>query len=150
MWPFRTKRHLRYPSIQMWIEGEGLTKTPFFQIADPVERDRRITEYAELRDHLFAKHIKTLPREEQLQFAEGTHPSQSHRFADRAEPFVALLREHLAALGFPAEVCLGCYHLDRLVLSAHLDADPGERRSELPWLFRGFEIKYNWPRDKAS
>jgi hypothetical protein len=120
------------------------------KIPDPVERDRRITEYGELRQHLFAKHIKTLSRQERREFKQGTHPSQSHRFADRAEPFVALLREHLADLGFPGKVCLGWYHMDRIVLSADLDEDPGERQRELPWLFRGFEIKYNWPHGGAS
>jgi hypothetical protein len=149
MWPFRIKRHLRYPSLEAWFTGEGL-KDPFSPNADPAERNRRITEYGELRQHLFAKHIKTLSPEEQRQFQEGTHPSQSHGFADRAEPFVALLREHLANLGFPSKVCLGWYHMDRIVLSADLDADPGEGQRELPWLFRGFEIKYNWPHDGAS
>jgi hypothetical protein len=149
MWTLGTKRHLRYPSIEAWFKGEGLTE-PVFKIADLVERDRRIAEYGELRQHLFAKHIKTLSREERRKFKEGTHPSQSHRFADRAEPFVGLLREHLGSLGFPSEVCLGWYHMDRIVLTADLHDDPGERQHELPWLFRGFEIKYNWPRAVAS
>jgi hypothetical protein len=144
MWPFRTQRHLRYPSIEAWFEGEGLTE-PIIKIADPVERDRRLTEYGELRRHLFAQHVKTLPAEEQREFEVGTHPSQSHRFADRAEQFVPLLREHLAYLGFTGRVDLGAYHLDRLILAANLDEDPGDRRRELPWLFRGFEVKYHWP-----
>jgi len=146
MWTFRTKRHLRYASVEAWVQGEGLTEA-VFKIADPVERDRRITEYAELRQHLFARHIKTLSPQEQHEFKRGTHPSQSHRYADRAEPFTSLLREHLADLGFPCEVFLGWYHLDRLVLSADLVDEPGQRQRELPWLFRGFEIKYNWPQD---
>lgn len=149
MWPLRTKRHLRYSSVEAWFKGEGLTQG-VFAIADPVERDRRITEYGELRQHLFAKHVKTLSREERRQFKQGCHPSQSHRFAGRAEPFVSSLRKHLAGLGFGAKVCLGFYHMDRLVLSADLDADPGGRRSLLPWLFRGFEVKYDWPDGGAS
>jgi hypothetical protein len=149
MWPLPTKRHLRYPSVEAWFKGEGLTEAAF-KIADPVERDRRITEYGELRQHLFAKHIKTLSPEEQRQFEKGTHASQSHRFAEGAEPFVALLHKHLANLGFANKVCLGWYHMDRIVLSAELDADPGQRRSELPWIFRGFEIKYNWPHGETS
>jgi hypothetical protein len=40
--------------------------------------------------------------------------------------------------------------MDRIVLSADLDEDPRERQRELPWLFRGFEIKYNWPHGGAS
>src|ERR1044072_81075 len=115
MWPFRIKRHLRYASVEAWFKGEGL-KTPFIQIADPVERDHRITEYGELW-----KNVTTLSAEEQRQFAEMTHPSQSHKFANRAEPFTAELREHLAQLGFPAKVTLGWYHMDRIVLSADLD-----------------------------
>ena len=149
MWPFRTKRHLGYPSIEAWFKGEGLTEG-IVEIADPVERDRRITEYGELRRHLFAKHMKTLSAEEQRQLKEGSHPSQSHQLADRAEPFVALLRDYLASLGFPAKVCLGWYQLDRIVITVDLDADPGEGYAQLPWLFRGFEIKYDWPRGGAS
>lgn len=126
------------------FEGEGLT-TPITQIADPAERDRRITEFGELWQHLFAQHVKTLSADEQRQFADGTQPSLRHAFAERAEPFAASLQDHLAALGFPARVVPGMYHLDRVVLSADLEADPRERRRELPWLFRGFEVKYNWP-----
>jgi hypothetical protein len=42
------------------------------------------------------------------------------------------------------------YHRDRIVLSATLDEDPGERRPELPWLFRGFEVLYHWPQGGGS
>lgn len=148
MWPFHTKRHLRYSSIEAWQKGEDLTES-LPQIADPAERDRRFNEYCELRQHLFAKHIRTLSREERRAFQQGKHPSQSHRFADRAEPFVASLRKHLGSLGFASKVGLGWYHMDRIVLWAELDEDPGERQRELPWLFRGFEIKYRWPQSGA-
>jgi hypothetical protein len=149
MWPWRKKRHLKYPSLRAWFVGERIA-SPLSQIADPAERDRRITEYGELRQHLFAEHIKALSAEEQRQFEAGTHPSQSHRFAEQAEPFACELRESLDRLGFPAEVVVGLYHLDRIVLSADLQANPGERESELPWLFKGFEVKYNWPSEEAS
>jgi hypothetical protein len=148
MWPFTTKRHLRYSSLEAWFEGERLTD-PLFKTASPEERDRRIAEYAELRRHLFAKHIKTLSAEEQRQFEQGTHPSQSHRYAERAEPFAGVLQGYLEDLGFISDVCLGWYHMDRIVLTAALETDPGERRSQLPWLFRGFEVKYHWPRGEA-
>jgi hypothetical protein len=143
MRPFRKKRHLTYPSVEAWLKGEGLT-TSIVQIADPVERDRRITEYGELRRHLFANHAKTLSVAEQRQLKEGPHPSQSHSFAERAQPFAIFLREYLAHLGFNAQVSLGWYHMDRIVLYANLSEDPKERHAELPWLFRGFEIKYSW------
>lgn len=123
MWRFVTKRHLHYPSVEAWFKGEGLTE-PLIRIADPVEREYRIKQYADLRRHLFAKHIKTLSREEQRQFREGSHPSQQHRFAKRAEPFAALLQEHLTSLGIPSVVCLGLYHMDRIILRADLPGDP--------------------------
>src|SRR4051812_49123269 len=132
MWCLRKKRHLRYRSLEAWFKGEGL-KDPFSAIADPAERNRRITECGELCQHLFAKHIKSLSRDERRQFEEGTHPSQSHRFAERAEPFVTLLREHLSSMGFHSQVCLGWYHMDRIVLSVDLEADPCQRRPDLPW-----------------
>jgi len=31
--------------------------------------------------------------------------------------------------------------MDRIVLAADLNDDPGERQHDLPWLFHGFEIK---------
>jgi hypothetical protein len=142
-------QHLQYTSLEAWFKGEGLTG-PIAQISDPAERDRRIAEYGELRQHLFAEHIKALTEEVQHQFAEGTHPSQSHRFAEQAQPFADSLREDLASLGFPANVSLGWYHLDRIVLSADLLTDPGERRSELPWLHHGFEVKYHWPSKETN
>jgi hypothetical protein len=144
MWLWSQKRHLRYRSLEAWYKGEGISGS-LFQIADPEEQDRRLNEYAELRQHLFRKHLATLSSEEQRQFDEGAHPSQDWDYADAAKPFCPRLREHLAQLGFNAEVNLGFYHFERIVLCADLEADPGERRSTLPWLFRGFEVKYLWP-----
>jgi len=132
--------HLQYATVEDWIEGEGIT-TSIIEIADPVERDRQITEYGELRQHLFAKHVETLSAEERSQFANGRHPSQSHSFADRAEPFVEALSNYLNELGFKAKVSLGWYHGDRIILYVDLEKDPQDRSRELPWLFRGFETR---------
>ena len=144
MWFRRRNRHVPYSTLERWLDQEGLIE-PFAAADDATERHRRIMEYGDLRQRLWAKHIKTLSREEQGQFRDGTHPSQSHRFSERAQPVVRLLEEHLATLGLAANVCPGFYHLDRIVLSAELDSDPKERRSDLPWLFCGYEVKYNWP-----
>lgn len=93
MWPFRKKkRHLRYNSIQAWFFGERLK--PINEYSDPAERNRLLTELGELRQHPFDKNFETLSPEEQQQLNEGIHPSQSHRFFNRAEPFVELFRQH--------------------------------------------------------
>jgi hypothetical protein len=137
-------KHLQYATAEDWLKGEGI-KTSIIEIADPVERDRRITEYGELRQQSFAKHVETLSADERSQFADGTHPSQSHSFADRAEPFAEALSNYLNEMGYTAKVSLGWYHCDRIVLYVDLEKDPQDRSRELPWLFRGFETRYTWP-----
>ena len=142
-WPFHRKRHLKYDSIEAWMEGEGVPHLK--NVADPRLRDKYTQQYNELRLHLYEKHIATLTVEEQDQFAKGTHPSQSHRFADRAKPFAAELQRLLETKGLTCTVEVGFQQMDRIVLSVDLPGDPGQRRNELPWLFRGFEVKYSRP-----
>ena len=135
--------HLQYESVEDWMNGENVPMG-FIKEPDPVLRDKYIRQYGELRRHLYAKHVATLPREEQRAINDGCHPSQSHRFADDAQPYCEQLERHLRTLGLDvADVHLGWYHMDRIVLTAetpeHLDAG---RFRELPWLFQGFEVKY--------
>lgn len=144
MWPFRRKLHLKYPSVEAWLAGESI-EVPIWTISDPIERDRRITEYGELRRHLFAQHVATLTAEEQRRLSSRTHPSQSHEFADRASPFCELLQIHLAGDGVLADVSVGVYHGDRIVLCADLLDDPKRRSTVLPCWFHAFEVKYSLP-----
>ena len=106
---------------------------------------RNVEAYGDFRERIWKKHAKTLSAKERRQFREGTHPSQSHEFQERVGPFLESLREHLANKGMSAKVSVGFYHMDRIVLSVDLEIDPEERRGELPWLYRGFEVKYSWP-----
>ncbi len=111
---------------------------------DPILRDKYIRQYGELRRHLYAKHVATLSSDDQQAINDGCHPSQSHRFADDAQPYCERLEQHLVSLGLDvSDVHLGWYHMDRIVLCVEtpeqLDAS---RFRELPWLFQGFEIKY--------
>lgn len=140
-----TPRHLDYDSLEGWAEGEHLpkdwTKHP--------NRDQWFKEYGELKQHLWQKHFATLNEAEQQEFKTGTHPSLSHKFCERAQPFTEVLREALVREGYGAEVSLIYYHMDRIILWAKLDRTPPVRLrgvpQGLPWLFRGFEVRYSFP-----
>ena len=137
-----TAHHLEYESIDDWMAGENVPQG-FVSLDDAELRDQYITEYGELRRQLFAKHATTLSPDDQRKLKNGTHPSQSHSFAAEAEPFCQLLNDHLRSLGIvPVEIVLGCYHLDRIVLTVYLDdlSDSGDTKA--PWLFQGFEVFY--------
>lgn len=143
-----TPRHLTYDSLEAWAEGEGLPKD-WTKHPDQNQRDLWWKQLAELKKHLWERHIATLTPEEQQQFEARTHPSLSHKYRDRAQPFIVSLKDELERLGYDAEVSFGFYHLDRIILSAGLDRTPAGRLREVPWLFRGFEIKYRFPDSDA-
>jgi hypothetical protein len=137
-------RHLSYDSLEAWAEGEKLPED-WTKHGDPQRRDQWWTEYAELKQHLWANHIESLSEEERKSFADGTHPSLRHEFRERALPYTGELARELARLGYSADVTLVFYHLDRIVLLAALDRTPPGGLRGVPWLFRGFEIKYRFP-----
>jgi len=138
------KPHLKYESVAEWMKGENVPPR-FISIANDELRNKYITQYGELRRHLFAKHLATLTPEEQAQFEKGEHSSQRHAFADRAKPIAEEFERELLQLGFVAKVKLGWYHCDRIVFSVSLAKRPTPEENErLPWLFRGFEAKYSW------
>lgn len=136
------KPYLRHSSIAGWFKAEGLP-SPLSDIEDEAERERRLHEYGELKRFLFAKHLASLPEAEQQEYRAGSHPSQRHLFRDRAQPTVRLLQDELASRGCTAEVELGYYHLDRIILHAKLSRWPNEEEwPSWPWFFRGFEVIY--------
>lgn len=136
----RDQSHLMYGSLEAWAAGVGLpddwTKHP-----DQAKRNVWWKQYAELKQHLWQKHLSTLTHEEQQQFKDGTHPSLRHEYAERALPFCKLLEAELARNGITSVVKIGYYHMDRIVLSAYLSELPPGGLPGSPWLFRGFEIK---------
>lgn len=135
-------RHLEYESVEDWMAGENVP-AGFVSLEDAELRDRYITEFGELRRHLFAKHKSTLAPDDQQKLSDGTHPSQSHSFAADAEPYCQLLAGHLRLLGIEAdEVELGWYHMDRIILTVHLGDSRVPEGTKPPWLFQGFEVFY--------
>jgi hypothetical protein len=149
MWPFRTKRHLRYDSVYAWRDGEHVPHG-FINLEDPVERDRFIRQYGELRQHLFWKHARTLSAPERRRIKQGKHPSRSHAFAAEAEPYAEDFRLELAKCGHACQVEVGFYHWDRIVLMVDFDRQPNDDVLEaIPSFFHGFEIKYGWSDEDA-
>jgi hypothetical protein len=137
------KPHLRHSSLAAWFKAEGPTGPLMSTIKDEAERERRLRKYGELERFLFAKHLASLPEAEQQEYRAGTHPSQSHRFGDRAEPIARQLQEVLAGRGYAAMAEIGYYHLDRIVLSAEVSRWPSEEEwPTWPWFFRGFQVMY--------
>jgi hypothetical protein len=139
-----TPRHLTYDSLEAWVEGEHLPKdwTKHTYIA---QRKLWWNQFAELKQHLWTCHLTSLSEVEQQEFKNGTHPSLSHEFSDRAKPFIIELQNELARFGYKAEVMLVYYHLNRIILGATLDKTPPGRSRGVPWLFRGFEVQYRFP-----
>jgi len=132
--------HLKFDSLEAWGKGIGLPKD-WTSHPDQAQRDLWWKQFTELKEHLWQKHISGLSDEEQEQFKDGTHPSLSHAFHERAQPFCELLRDDLKCQGIEAVVKIGFYHMDRIVLSAYLTELPPGGLPGSPWLFRGFEVK---------
>jgi len=135
--------HMKYDSVKEWMIGENIP-SGFTQEPDPILRDKYIQQYGELWRHLYAKHVSTLPVDDQVAIKEGRHPSQSHRYADDAAPYCEPLKDHLESLGLNvSEVAIGWYHFDRIVLAVETPEkiDFG-RLEDLPSFFQGFEVKY--------
>src|SRR5262245_4248429 len=94
------KPHLRHSSLASWFKAEGLAGALTRTIKDEAELERRLHEFGELHRYLFARHLASLPEEEQQEYHAGTHPSQSHRFRDRAEPIAQQLQQELVGRGY--------------------------------------------------
>ena len=149
MWPFRSKKHLRYDSIEAWLQGEHID----LQTTDAQQRDHFFTQLGELRQHLWRRHIQTLPEPEQALITAGPHPSQSHRFEIEALPYAESLQEHLLEVGVSIHsVKVGLYHGDRLVLSVRLasEANFEIERHQVPFLYRGFETKVGIAKSRST
>jgi hypothetical protein len=139
-----TPRHLTYDSLEAWAEGEHLPKD-WIKFPDTEKRKNWFSQLAELKQHLWNRHIASLTEAEQNEFQNRTHPSLSHKFRDRAQPFTVEFQNHLASLGYKSEVKIIFGQMDRLLLHATLDKTPPNRLRGVPWLFRGFELRYTFP-----
>ncbi len=141
MWPLKSKRHLRYDSVDAWIEGERIP-TPVTSIKDEKLRDDLFTKLGELRQHLFNKHLEQLSETERQQLKTGIHASQSHEKLNVAKEFAEELRSKLSQCGVDVSVIPGKYHMNRVVLNVMVDANVPKARiaKDIPQFFHGFEV----------
>jgi hypothetical protein len=145
MWPFRTRSAPQSDHFAAWLVGEGCPRS-FLHHPDADVRNRWIDRLLEVRPAIFKRHLQSLDVDERRSIEAGRHPSQSWEFAAEAEPFAPKFRDLLQTLGIDANVYIGHYHCDRIVLSAELTAPiPESELWELPAYFHGFEIKYHFP-----
>lgn len=144
MWPFHREPVITLREFERRLK---LARVPygFVQIVDAAERQRALDRYVCVREQLWRRHLKALPPAVREELAAGVHPSRSWDRSATAEPMTKKLEAWLDERGIAARVVVGFYHCDRLVLTADLASEPGERRGELPWLFHGYEVKYAWP-----
>ncbi len=107
-------------------------------------------ERVDLRDLLWEKHFQSLGSKEQEILNEGAHPSLSWRFADQAAAYAEALKEDLSSVDYVAEVTLGAYHGDMLVLTVWLNRTVPwqEYRVHIPELFMGFQVFVATPATK--
>ena len=135
------KKHLRYDSVEQWMEAENIPKN-FIMIKDDKLRDQYITQYAELREHLYIKHVKLLSIGEQKLIESGNHPSQNHSLSDEAEKYVDDFKKELSGLSCIKDITVGLYHGGRIIISVEVyENTPKEEINIIPWLYRGFEVK---------
>lgn len=143
VWPFRTYEVISLGEFERTLRRRGV-REGFVKIEDANERDQQFNKYISVRDRFYALHLRSLSTEERRQFADGTHPSQCHSRSELALPICRRLEAFMSDLGLPADVSPGFYHLNRIVLTTDLMADPQDRRGDIPWLFYGYEVKPHW------
>jgi hypothetical protein len=141
MWRFFKARHLRYHSIEEWMDREHITTLTHPD--DPALQDRLFQQLGELRKHLWEQHIVHLTPEERQQLEAGQHPSQSHSRMDQAEPIFDEFRSQVASLPYVTQVHLGAYDMDRVIFQVIVsqEADWRTWQKDIPPFYRGFEVK---------
>jgi hypothetical protein len=143
----KKKSHLEYNNISLWIHGESVPKGFFVEYGSGRRPDFKvyISQYCELRQHLFDNHIKTLPDEIQKQLKSGQHPSQSHSKIMQAEPVLQRLKDTLAGLDFVKDVSIKNAQMDLLQFNVILKNEPTLEQAEMiPEYLEGYVINMVW------
>ena len=104
-----------------------------------------VTQYCELRQHLFEKHLKTLSDEIQEQLRSGHHPSQSHSRIEEAVPVLQRLKTLLSGLEFIKEVAIKSAQMNLVQFDVILKSEPTLEQAEMiPEYFEGYVINIIW------
>jgi hypothetical protein len=143
----KKKNHLEYASIASWMHGEcvpngfgadyGSGRRPDFGVY--------VDQYCDLRQHLFDKHVRTLPDEIQKQLKSGQHPSQSHEKIKQAEPVLQRLKEILSGLDFIKDVSIKNGQMGFVQFDVTLKKEPIFEQAEMvPEYFEGYVVNTRW------
>jgi hypothetical protein len=147
---FNKKRsHLEYTSTASWFHGESVPKGFGVEYGSGRRPDFKIyvTQYCELRQHLFDKHLKTLPDEIQKQLKSGQHPSQSHSKIKQAETVLQRLKNLLSGLDFIKDVSIKNAQMNLVQFNVILENEPTLEQAEMiPEYFEGYVINTVWTR----
>jgi len=139
----KKKSHLGYTSTASWLHGESVPKGFVVEYGSGRRPDFKIyvTQYCELRQHLFDQHLKTLPDEIQKQLKSGQHPSQSHSKIKQAEPVLQRLKDLLSGLDFIKEVSIKNAQMNMVQFNVFTNNEPTLEQAEMiPEYFEGYII----------
>jgi hypothetical protein len=143
----KKKSHLEYTSIASWFHGESVPKGFAVEYGSGRRPDFKVyvDQFCELRQHLFDKHLKTLPDEIQEQLKTRQHPSQSHSRIKEAEPVLQTLKDILAGLDFVEDVSIKNAQLGLLQFNVTLKSEPTLEQAEMiPEYLEGYIINTVW------
>jgi len=140
MFDFLKPRHLRYRSVEEWRERENITS--FLHPGNPGLEARLQRHLAQLRKHLWTRHLKRLSREERDQIKAGTHASLSHKGFEMAKPIFEEFRAFVANHAFLEEVTMVTQHMKPIVFRVKVAKDATWRvwQDHIPPFYRGFEV----------
>ena len=143
----KKKSHLEYTSISSWIHVESVPRGFGLEYGSGRRPDYKIymDQYGELRQHLFDKHIKTLPDEIQKQLKSGRHPSQSHSKIKQTEPVLQRLKDIVAGLDFIKDVSIKKAQMDLVQFNVILKNEPTLEQAEMvPEYLEGYVVNLVW------
>ena len=147
--PFSNKKksHLEYTSISSWFHGESIPKGFALEYGSGRRPDYKVymTQFCELRQHLFDKHMKTLPKEIQTQLKNRQHPSQSHTTKQQAKPVLQRLKNALSGLDFVKDVSIKMAQMNMVQFNVILKSEPTVEQAEMiPEYLEGYIVNTVW------
>lgn len=143
----KKKSHLKYTSTSSWFHGESVPKGFALEYGSGRRPDYKVyvTQYRELRQHLFDKHMKTLPDEIQTQLKNRQHPSQTHAKKQQAEPVLQRLKDTLSGFDFVKDVSIKMAQMDMVQFNVSLKNEPTIEQAEMiPEYLEGYIINTVW------
>jgi hypothetical protein len=121
----KRKAYLEYSTIRSWRQCENVPLNFVVEYGSGRRPDYEVymDQFCELRQHLFEKHLQTLPKETQSQFKRREHPSQSHSKAELALPVLEKLRNLLEDYDFVEGIEIKCAQMDLVQFNVILNRD---------------------------